>query len=236
MRRIATVVSGLALLLSGCGGSKKVDVVDLNKVLDIFVRVMNEKDSTANTAQADGKPKVTNTSAKPKAAGGAKSSDSIQAVKEDKDKQQKILKRFADELNKAKLISKPIGVQFMANGSIEGFTDKNKNMKMERAQGDKRIFKIQLDQKGKRLIASDEHGYHRDHRYRYRPSGFFMGYMFGRMFSGHRSYYTGSRRPPNYSQMRMSPKTYHRSAVSKVRSRTSGFRSRSGSGGFSFGK
>ena len=240
MRKLTVCVVGLAFFLSGCGGSSNVEVVDLNKVLDILVKVLEEKDPTAAATS----PKVTKTSAKPegkaptkKATAKKADSKEFKPVKEDKAKQEKILKRFADELNKAKLIKSTIGVSFATSGSIEGFTDKNKNMK--RDSGDKKLFKIEIDTQKKRLIASDEHGYRRDHGYRrsgFSGGGFFMGYMFGSMMSRQGSHYSGSRRRPNYGSMKMSPKSYHSRAVSSVRSRTSGARSRSGSGGRSFGK
>ena len=213
-------------LVGGCSSSS-VEVVDLNKVLDIFSATLTELDGTKTadvTAKAD--------DAK---AGDAKAGDEankavvgIEVVdEEDKDKTASFVKLFQTKLNAAKLVSSPITVKIEESGIINGFAN------------NKSLFKIEIDEERNRVVASDGAGHYRDHGYR-RSHGFFSGYLFGRMLSGNRSYYTGARAgaKPNYGAKSMSPKSYHASAVSKARAsaRTSSSRSKSGSKGFSFGK
>ncbi len=225
MKRIKLLLClGLLTTLCGCS-SISVDVVDLNKVLDEFQATLTELDGKeAGDANAAGA-----------GAGAEQAVVGVEVVeKEDEEKKKEFLTLFATKLNAAKLVSKPIGVEMHESGSINGFVDLNKNNTKDLSE--KELFKIEIDEERGRVIASDNGGHYRDHRYR--PGRFFTGYMLGSMLGRNRSYYSGARSSlkPNYANKTMSPKTYHKSAVSKARATASSARSRSGSKGFSFGK
>lgn len=227
---IAAVVLGSTMLVaSGCGSSDpKVTMVDLDKVLEVFEATLNEK-TAAPAKKADDK--------QPPAGGQA----GIQPVANDQAKTAAFLKKFATNLNAKKMIEEPIGVQMAADGTIIGFVDKNKDMKKLGAD-EKELFKIFLDAKNNRVVASqtvENQTYNRDRRYRYRPGGFFMGYMLGNMMSRRSSYGARAAAIPRT----MSPRGYYSSArssaISRARtrvSRSSGGARRGGSRGFRGGK
>ncbi len=225
------------LALNGCS-SGNVEVVDLNKVLDVFQATLTELDGVDESVTASS---VTGTSPD----NGAETPNATDpgAAKEEPAKQEekeehttKFLTLFAKKLNEAKVSANPVGVEFAQSGTIKGFTDTNSNN--TRDSGEKDLFTLDIDAANSRVVASDG-TYYRDHRYRPR-FGFFSGYMIGSMMNRNRSYYSGSRAAmkPDFSKKTMSPKSYHSSAVTKARTaaRSSGARSRSGSRGMSFGK
>lgn len=234
--RITNTIICLALLLivGGCQ-SQAVNIVDLNKVLDIFQATLNELDGT-DVAQAKVNGSDDNADVE---SGEAKESEvvGIEVVKEeDKAKQEKFVSLFRTKLNAAKVSAVPVGVTMDASGAIKGFADANQdNVK---GAGEKELFKIEIDEQRNRVVASDGGGHYRDHSYR--PGGFFTGYLLGSMLGRNRGYYSGSRASmkPDYGKTPMSSKNYHSSAVSKAKSaaRSSSARSRSGSRGMSFGK
>ena len=232
-------------LVTGCSSSPDVQVVDLNKVLDVFSATLAELDGEKPAeANAEGGGDVKAQVAKAQAADGqAVAAQDVVAVEvvdeEDKEKTDLFVELFRTKLNAAKLVSTPIGVKIEESGIINGFADADKNNVM--GVGEKSLFKIEIDEERNRVVASDGGGHYRDHHYR-RSHGFFTGYMFGRMLSRNRGYYTGARASakPNYGKTSMSPKTYHASAVSKAkataRASRSSSRSKAGSRGMSFGK
>lgn len=258
MRRTATLafMATLTFAAFGCGKSDpKVSVADLDKVLEIFETTLNERPAVdvraavkedGNGAPA-GNGKVAG-NGKPAGNGAPQPNNGgLPAVKENPKANQEFLKKFAGNLNDAKIVEDPVGVRLNADGSIEGFVDKDQNMQMSGAE-EKSLFKIQIDTESNppRLIASqtvEGDTYHRDRRYRYRPGGMFMGYMLGSMMGRQSGYYSGARAGsrPRFSGMNMSPRGYHTSAVSKARTaakartRSSGAR-RGGSRGFRGGK
>ena len=213
-------------LVGGCS-STPVEVVDLNKVLDIFSATLTELDGK-QAADVDA------------AAGDDAENQAVVGVEvvdaEDKEKTESFITLFRTKLNAAKLVSKPIGVKIEDSGVINGFADNDNNNVM--GAGEKSIFKIEIDEERNRVVATDGGGHYRDHRYRGR--GLLTGYLLGRMLSRNRGYYTGARAnaKPNYGKTNMSPKSYHASAVSKAKAsaKASSARSRSGSKGVSFGK
>ncbi len=201
----------VSLLIAGCGSSPKVEVVDLNKVLDIMMSTLDKMK---------------------KAKGDKKSAD--KATKEEKDKFMKEFNTlYAIELNKAKITSKPIGTVVNADGSITGYADINKNKTKDFGETD--LFKVEIDFDRSRLIASDlQNGYRRDHGFS--MGGFVAGMILGNMLSRQRGAGIGGKR---FSNSKMSPKNYHSGAVSKAKSRAaakSRAKSRSRSGSFSRGK
>ena len=214
-------VTALAMLLpviSGCGSGDDVEVVDLNRVLDVLAKVLEEP---MGPVQPQTEP----------------AAKEVQPIAEaDPAKEADFLKRFATALNEEKLVKSPVGVTMLADGSIEGFTDPNSNMTKD--ADEQHLFKVQIDAENSRLIASDEAGgYHRDRQYTYRPGGFFMGYMLGSMMGRQNNYYASAgQAKPNFRNMQMSDRNYHSQAVSAATARSASVRSKGGSRGFSFGK
>lgn len=216
---------GMAILFMvatvGCGSSN-VEVVDLNKVLDVFAQTLTELDSK----HAD--------------KGGEADVAVVDEANEKAEFQKEFVELYADNLNKAKLVSGSVGVIMAPSGDIEGYKDTNSDKK--KSSGEKKLFSIQIDEENSRVVATDD-TYYRDHTYR-RRSGFFSGYLIGSMMGRNRSYYRGARAAtkPNFKGKSMSPKSYHKGAVSKAKSRAraksraSSSRSRSGSRSSGFGK
>ena len=230
----------MLVLLGGCSSSTTVQVVDLNKVLDIFSATLAELDGeepanvnveAAGEAEASGEAE----------AGGDVAAQAVVGVEvvdeEDEAKTEQFITAFRTKLNAANLVSTPIGVKMEESGVINGFADSDDNNVM--GAGEKSVFKIEIDEERSRVVASDGGGHYRDHHYR--SHGIFTGFMLGRMLSRNRGYYSGARASakPNYGKTNMSAKTYHASAVSKAKASAraaSSARSRSGSKGISFGK
>lgn len=217
----------LMALVCGCS-TVAVDVVDLNKVLDLFAESLSELDGD----------KAANVNAEGGDDTDSKAVVGIEVVQdEDKSKTDSFIKLFRTKLNAANLVSTPIGVKIEESGVINGFADSDNNNAM--GAGEKSLFKIEIDEERNRVVATDNGGHYRDHRYRGRR-GIMTGYLLGRMMSRNRGYYSGSRASakPDYSKTKMSAKSYHASAVSKAKAtaRASSARSRSGSRGMSFGK
>lgn len=222
------------LFASGCSTSSEVEVVDLNKVLDIFEQTLIELDG-ADASDVD--VTAIASSANGDVVSGDAPVGADPALTSDPAKGQEFLAAYRANLNEAKLVSKPVGVLFDETGTIVGFSDPNDNTTQD--AGESKLFTIQIDAERGRLIASDMSNNHRDHSYR--PSGgFFMGYMMASMMGRQGSYYSGARSglKPDLGKTQISPKNYHSSAVSKARasSMSSGSRTRTGSKGFSFGK
>jgi len=219
MSRLPLYALSLVVLGLNVGCAPDVEVIDLNRVLDVFQETLDE---------VDGEDK------------SSVDSSAIAEVQEGQDaegekQKAEFLGAFANNLNEAKLISSPIGVKFAPDGALHGFKDADKNNAQSTTEP--KLFQIVIDEDRNRLIASDTGGYHRDHSYRPRL-GFFSGYMFGSMMGSRNSYFTGARAglKPDYSRTQMSPKTYHSAAVSKAKTAARAARARTGSKGISFGK
>lgn len=226
----------VSLTLTGCGASYNVEMIDLDKVLDILIATLDELDGgDADSVDATAVAKATTGD------GEAATEVAVPETANDEAKDKQFANAFRINLNAAKLMSQPIGISVNDAGEIQGFTDTNNDN--VQGSGEGQLFKIEIDAEGQRLIASDTSGNHRDHRYRPR-FGFFTGYMIGSMFNRQSGYYSGSRSSlrPKYGSMSMSPKGYHAGAVAKARSAAkakaaaSSARSKTGSRGFSFGK
>lgn len=188
----------LVTLATGCR-NRSVEVIDLNKVLDIYDKVVKSKEDAEKTE-----------SSRLEAASGENEKDT-----------QEFLVKFADQLNQAKLIRSPIGVEILGSGMIQGFHDRNRDRK--RTSGDAVIFTIELDTVGNRIIATQKVGtqtYRRDHHY---SSSYHRYYYFHRMhgsmwYRQNHYYSSPGRRRPVYSGLPMSKPTYHSSAVTLARS------------------
>ncbi len=225
----------------GCGVDNT-DVVDLNKVVDALVAVLDEgavaKKAAANesteavVSATDGNAEVSSTA----------EIQAIEPEKQDLTKESDFLKKYAAKLNELKAMNSPVGVSMTPGGEIIGFQDPNQNMTQD--MGESKEFTVTMDVANNRLVASDNHGYHRPHSYGFSPSGMMMGYMLGSMMGRQNSFYSGANAAakPGFSNTPMSPANYHKTAVSTVRSSrvssstSSAARARTGSKGFSFGK
>jgi hypothetical protein len=258
-------MAGMALLVTaiiGCG-STNVEVVDLNKVLDVFAATLAELDAkhpgqasaqtdeTAGTAgetsdasdsqvaaeQPSGQP---DTSAE--AAGGDEASTDVAASgaidEEPGDPLQDAQRRqeFLARYASNLNTAKILGSSVGVEMTVAGdiLGFRDANSDGLRDSGEKEIFKIQIDEENSRLIATDG-TYYRDQRYR-PTGGFFTGYLIGSMLTRNRSYYSGARASarPDFKNRKMSPKNYHAGAVSKARARTRSSGARSRSGSRGF--
>ncbi|MEO1618878.1 MAG: hypothetical protein AAFV88_23715 [Planctomycetota bacterium] len=239
---IGSIIAATSLTFIGCSANSNVEVIDLNRVLDVLVETL---DAQAEAEKKDGEPAAAGADSVATVQAGGDTATETVAIKTqepDPERDQAFVKDFATRLNAAKLITTPIGVKLAENGSLVGFKDANKDL--QQGTGEALLFTVEIDAEGGRLIASDTDGHYRPHGYR--GGGFLTGYFIGRMMGGQNRYYSGSRAAmrPNYRNTTMSPKNYHASAVSKARTRaassrfssSSSSRSRSGSGSFGFGK
>ena len=210
MKKLSLLLAGLLFvtLSMGCGSDEVVEVIDLNRVLDIMTATLDELKSTPVE--------------------GAEATTTKTLPKEDI---ALFLRQFEKDLNAAKLLSVPIGTSMSKSGAIAGFTDEDKNG--IRDGSDKLLFTIEMDGEGQRLIATDVQNQHRrDTHYSSGGGmgGFFTGYLIGSMLMSQRSM---GYPPSRYSNMRMSSSNYHKGAVSKARSSA---RSSGGSRSFKSGK
>ncbi len=211
MKKTSLLLVGLLFIVfsMGCGSEEPVEVIDLNKVLNILTQTLDELKNTSVEGAAD-------------------SSGSKTLSQEDI---KLFLRHFEKNLNAANLISTPIVTSMAKSGAITGYADKDKNGVQDKS--DQLLFTVEMDEKGQRLIARDvQNNYYRDTHYGYHGSGmggFFTGYLIGSMLTRQHSM---GYSPNRFSNMRMAPRNYHQSAVSKARSA----RSRGGSGSFSSGK
>lgn len=231
----------LMLLVTGCGGSRRIEVIDLDRVLTILDAVMK----TPISGEAS-----------PPAASNPAESETVEVERLDSGAEREaltseFLTRFSTALNAAQLMSRPVGVVLESSGAMLGFTDSNGDHK--KSGSDRGLFRIEVDTDKNRIIASDlqRPQYRRDHYYgssyyghRYHGGGgFFMGYMLGSMSGRSYRHYGNSGRRPNYSGMSMAPSGYQRSAVQRAKTKAraasrarSSARSRGGSSSFRSGK
>jgi hypothetical protein len=252
MGAIPMVVRGLGLFglaaCTGCGVAP-VDVVDLDKVLTALVAVLDEGAKTGNAIEGTGDAGGTATLAASSVSAEVSTTAEIQQIepeKQDLAMEASFLTKFAAKLNEVKAMESPVGVAMTSGGEIIGFKDPNLNNVQD--FGEEKEFSVTIDPSNKRLVASDNNGYHRPHGYGFSPSGMMMGYMLGSMMGRQGSFYSGpmAAAKPNFNNTTMSPPNYHKSAVSSVRTRSSSSgsgissssssRTRTGSKGFSFGK
>lgn len=233
---------------AGCSTSNDVDVVDLNKVVDALVAVLDEGNAAKTAAAKEASDAAAATvAAVATTEGNAEVTSTaeikvIEPEKQDPAKESEFLRKYAAKLNELKVMKSPVGVSMTAGGEIVGFRDPNENLIQD--GGESKEFTVTMDIAHNRLVASDNHGYHRPHSYGFHPSGMMMGYMLGSMMGRQNSFYSGANAGarPGFSNTPMSPANYHQSAVSSVRSTrmpsssSSSARVRTGSKGFSFGK
>lgn len=199
------------LFTSACS-TAHVEVIDLNKVLDVMIATIDQL--------ADNKVEGADENANAEEVLAAADADNSAVSGE-------FLTTYTKNLNDAKVMTKPVGTVMRSDGAIEGFQDNNADGKKD--AGEQQLFTVEIDAERSRLIATDtQNAYHRDSGFHIRPGSLFMGYMLGSMLSRQRA---SGISPARYSNMKMSPKNYHSSAVSSARARASG-----GSRSFSSGK
>ena len=252
--RIALLWAGLlSALMLGCQGSSP-ELIDLNRVLDLLAEVLDAQSQqrasdAAIIASDDGATGSDNATQRASGDEGLVASATtlndaagsvvpLDPTNVDPQAEKAFLEAFAQKLNAASLISSPMGVTMNESGEIVGFKDPNQNAAMD--GGEQRLFTIQIDAEGERLIATDEQGNRRPHHYHgYGFHGFLLGTMLGRQ----NQFYSGERAAlkPNFRSQTMSPQNYHSTAMARSKSSSFGSsssstRSRSGSGSFSFGK
>ncbi len=234
-------VGALFALSVGCGVDNT-DVVDLNKVVDALVAVLDEGAVAKKAAANESTEAVVSTTDGNAEVSSTAEIQAIEPEKQDLTKESEFLKKYAAKLNDLKAMNSPVGVSMTPGGEIIGFQDPNQNMTQD--MGESKEFTVTMDVANNRLVASDNHGYHRPHSYGFSPSGMMMGYMLGSMMGRQNSFYSGANAAakPGFSNTPMSPANYHKTAVSTVRSSrvssstSSAARARTGSKGFSFGK
>ena len=206
------LIGAVSVGLVACGGSDaNVEVVNLNKVLEVMNKTMDKMQKEVA------------------ASGDSKVNKDDPAVR--KAFMEKFNLEFAKDLNDAKIMSTPIGTEVKNDGAIEGFADLNKNMKQELGQGEKSLFKVEIDGPRNRLIATDlQNGYRRDSGFS--AGGFLTGMLIGHLLGQQRS---AGVSPNKHANTKMSPSGYHSQAVSNAKASASA-RSSSSSGSFSRGK
>lgn len=234
------------VVLVGCGSSSsRVEVIDLNRVLDIFDTTLKaqsgesgqsgDTSGDAENAAAAAGGEVGAGAGNTEGAGGvndaagAPSGDGASgpAVDLEAPEQPEVtaafLQAFAANLNAAKLIRSVIGVELGQTGAIVGFVDGDRNGM--RATQERELFRIEYDVDGNRVIASQQvsgNTYRRDHYYHHGyHSYYYYGALHRSMWGRQRDYYgapgaLSGRTRPDYSRMQMSPTNYHSGAVSRA--------------------
>ncbi|MEW6348139.1 MAG: hypothetical protein AB1646_03700 [Thermodesulfobacteriota bacterium] len=249
--------------ISGSGAARA-ELIDLDKVLKIMADTIKElepkkaadstgpktdaaidkqetpKAPTARDTIKELEPKKAADSTGPKTDTATEKQETPKTpTAQNKIKEKEFVTKFAENLNQAAVYSKPIGVAMLQNGTVQGFEDPNKNNTKD-GSDEKELFKVQFDDKQKRLVASDRNGYHRDHSFGMGMGGFFMGYLLASMMNRHQA---AGLNPNRFDNTKMSQPGYHKAATTQARTpRTGGTsgksgtaRSRGGSGGFSRG-
>lgn len=209
-KRNLLIILFLMFICLGCT-SQPVEVIDLNKVLDIFNATMDEFKQTPMEG-------VSATTGTITPVGMENQNPKYDAM---------FIQAFAENLNSAKLMSRPLGVGMKSDGALEGFIDPNQNL--VRDTGEKQVFTIEFDSERNRLIATDTQNQYRRSSH-FRPGGLFMGYFLGSMLGRQRS---AGISPSRFSNMKMNSRDYHKAAVNKANRSA---RARSGSRSFRSGK
>jgi hypothetical protein len=209
---VVTLVLILALL--GCSSSPeqtqpvksvtKDEIINLDRVLDILADTLERMDleKIANAT----KKELDAMAARPDT---AVEENVVPVNRLDEDNDRQFVRKFALALDRARLISRPIGLNILPNGAVQGFIDVNRN---KRKDGDDEveIFLIQLDRDRGRLIASDSRNQiHRALNYGYVPRGLFTAYFLGSMLNRQRT--TGFDET-EFEAIEIAPRGYYKTA------------------------
>jgi hypothetical protein len=208
----AALILALVVGLLGCGSEepKKAPapppppprvIMDLDKALKIFAETLDEQDLNA---VANASPQELEAMA---SAGADPSATKNRLTgKLDKAKEDQFVKSFSANLNKAKIVPEPVGVVMLDDGTLQGFSDPNRN-NMKDGPNEKEIFRIQLDEKRGRVIASDPvNHFDRDRQYGFSAGGFVSGYLLGSMLGRQQASGVDTSK---FASMKMSPADYH---------------------------
>jgi len=211
---LTAVAAGLLGCLGGPSGPdpankiKKIEIIDLDKVLRITFDTLDALDLEKITG-ADEK-ELEKMAAEKQPQGSV---TVMPATEIDPASEKEFLRKLAAKLSRANLVSGPVGVTLLRDGSVQGFVDTNRNRARD-GQGEKELFRLVLDAKRGRLIASDlKNGYNREYRYGYAPSSFFSGYFLGAMLDRQENAGFDTTR---LAAMKMAPASYHRAAQMKA--------------------
>ena len=237
---LAAGLLGLCASFSGCMSQGSNAMVDLNKVLDALVAVLDESGQASAGSAGTTSDGTAGTGATIAIDGATESVEGVAQVGSppiDPAKEQAFLDSYAKKLNEVKALENgTLGVAIQPGGEIVGFQDHNANNVQD--AGETKEFTVTVDPENSRLVASDNNGNHRPHSY-FPGSGFLMGYMMSSMLGRQSSFYSGANAgaKPNFSNSQMSSPDYHKKAVQSARaSAAPSARARTGSRGFSFGK
>lgn len=193
-----------AFVFMGCS-SEQVEVVDLNKVLDVMANTLDSfktEKAEGSEVGADGKLAT------------------IDPTKENKEYMNKFVTKYQSDLNALPIMkTTAVGVALNSDGSVEGYADNNKNLKKDGSE--KPLFKVEIDAERSRLIATDlQNSYRRDRNWIFPVAGGFLaGYLMSSFLGRQKAAGVNTSR---FGRMKMSPKSYHSSAVSKAKARASG--------------
>lgn len=217
------VLAGLAAVVSGCifGGEapppaappqiKPVEIIDLDKVLNVLSETLDEMD-IERISKADAK-EFDALAARPGAAGKGP----LAAARDiNQEAEAAFVARLVAKLNAARVWSQPVGVAILSDGRLQGFLDPNRNNQKEGA-GEKELFSVTLDEPRGRLIASDlASNFHRAAEYGFADRGMFSGYLLAAMLKRQRDVGADVSRLATVS---VSPPGYHAAAVAAARKR-----------------
>ena len=182
----------------------KIELVNLDRVLDLFVNSLDEKD-LEQIVEASPKRLDRLAAVDAKAKGEIAASQRL-----DNDQVNAFLKKFAGRLNRARVMHRPITVIMQPNGTIVGFFDANRNGKLD-PKKEAEIFRIVMDQPKHRLIASDpKNRFNRDIDYGYPLPRLFSAHFLGAMLN--RQQVTGFD-ASKLASLKMAPAGYHRAAL-----------------------
>jgi len=214
----ALVVFVLALF--GCGDEpppgpkikapvRKVQIVNLDKVLDKFFEALDETDLEIIAGADDNR---INRMAMGQSTDGVAALATVKRLP--KAEIGVFINKLGSALARAKLVSAPVGAVFLPDGTVIGFVDKNRNKRRE-GKSEKALFKIILDEPRGRVIASDlkKNGYNRDRKYGKAPKGLFSTSFLGLMLNRQQ---TAGFDTATLGSLKMAPPGYHRLAVRKA--------------------
>jgi len=221
-RLIATLVmAGLAAVLSGCiFGSeeppppppqaiKPVEIIDLDKALNLLAETMDESDIERITKAGDKELEALSTPP-----GQAAKGPLAPAKDVDPDAEKVFLGRYVNRLNGARIWSQPIGVTILGDGRIQGFADMNRNNQKD-GPAEKELFVITLDEPRGRLVAFDPaNKFYRAYNYGFADRSLFSGYLLAAMLKRQRG--TGADVSVLAGAI-IAPPGYHAAAVTAAR-------------------
>jgi hypothetical protein len=184
---------------------KPVELIDLDKVLTALSQTLEEMDLAA-IGRASGK-ELSEMAAVP--TNQAKET-MVASKKLDQKSRDQFFVKFSEKLDKVQPLKRSFGVFIDPEGAIKGFDDRNRN-KTKDAQ-EQELFKIFIDQRNKRLIASDfeaKEPHHRDYSYADFIPGSFTHTLLGSMLNDQMEKQVDTSR---FAEIKISPKDYHKQA------------------------